>query len=154
MPMNIVLCNPEIPQNTGNIVRTCAATGSRLHIVRPMGFSVEDRHLKRAGLDYWHMTPIFYYDDLEAVLEEGAGSNFYFTSTRAEKAYDAVRYKNGDYLVFGSETRGLDDAVVQRFADRCIRIPMRPGARSLNLANSVAVVVYEALRQNGYDDLI
>ncbi|MFZ5974368.1 MAG: tRNA (uridine(34)/cytosine(34)/5-carboxymethylaminomethyluridine(34)-2'-O)-methyltransferase TrmL [Bacillota bacterium] len=152
--MNIVLCNPEIPQNTGNIARTCAATGSSLHIVLPMGFSVQDRHLKRAGLDYWHMTPIFYYDDFESVLQEGAGKNFYFLSTRAGRAYDAVRYHKGDYLVFGSETKGLDEAIIRRFYDKCLRIPMKSGARSLNLANSVAVVVYEALRQNGFSGLV
>lgn len=154
MPMNIVLCNPQIPQNTGNIVRTCAATGSRLHIVLPMGFLVQDRHLKRAGLDYWHMTPVFYYDDFDSVLREGESHGFFFTSTRAKRRYDAVRYRDGDYLVFGSETQGLDEALVKRFYDGCIRIPMQSGARSLNLANSAAIVVYEALRQNGFPGLV
>ncbi len=149
MPMNIVLCRPEIPQNTGNIARTCAATGSRLHIVKPMGFAVEDRQLKRAGLDYWHMTPIFYYDDFEAVLEEGAGHGFHFATARADRDICGARYRDGDYLVFGSESKGLDDDILRRFRDRCVRIPMREGARSLNLSNSVAVVLYEALRQNG-----
>jgi len=119
-----------------------------------MGFSVEDKHLKRAGLDYWHMTPIFYYEDLDSVLREGQGHAFYFTSTRAQKRYDAVRYLDGDYLVFGSETEGLDETLIRHHYDTCIRIPMKSGARSLNLANSVAVVVYEALRQNGYPGLV
>ena len=153
MPMNIVLCNPQIPQNTGNIARTCAATGSRLHIVLPMGFCIEDKHLKRAGLDYWHMTPVFYYDDFDSVLAEGAGHDFYFASTRAERRYDDVRYRDGGYLVFGSETEGLDEALIRRFRDACMRIPMKGGARSLNLANSAAIVVYEALRQNGFAGL-
>ena len=153
MSMNIVLVHPEIPQNTGNIARTCAATRSRLHIVKPMGFAVEDRQLKRAGLDYWHMTPIFYYDDFESVLEEGAGHGFHFATTRAGRHFTAVHYDDGDYLVFGSESKGLDADILGRFSERCVRIPMRNGARSLNLSNSAAVVVYEALRQNGYPGL-
>lgn len=148
--MNIVLCNPEIPQNTGNIVRTCAATGSRLHIVRPMGFVTEDRYLKRAGLDYWHLTPVFYYDHFEDVLEEGKGKNFYFASTRGKNSYADVSYEKEDYIVFGSESKGLDDEIVEKYIDFCVRIPMRSGARSLNLANSVAIVLYEALRQNEF----
>ncbi len=148
--MNIVLCNPEIPQNTGNIVRTCAATGSRLHIVRPMGFVTEDRYLKRAGLDYWHLTPVFYYDHFKDVLEEGKGNNFYFASTRGKNSHADVSYNKDDYIVFGSESKGPDDEIIEKYIDSCIRIPMRSGARSLNLANSVAIVLYEALRQNDF----
>ncbi|MFH1513629.1 MAG: tRNA (uridine(34)/cytosine(34)/5-carboxymethylaminomethyluridine(34)-2'-O)-methyltransferase TrmL [Bacillota bacterium] len=145
--MHIVLFNPEIPQNTGNIARTCAATGCTLHLIKPLGFSLSDRYLKRAGLDYWHMMSYRTYDCFDDLLKAYPGANFHFLSTKAAKAYTEVRYQADDFLVFGSETRGLPESLLKKTYDRCIRIPMAQGARSLNLSNSVAVVVYEALRQ-------
>lgn len=145
--MHIVLYNPEIPQNTGNIARTCAATGCMLHLIKPLGFSLSDRYLKRAGLDYWRMMTYRVYDGFDDLLEAYPGANFHFVSTKAEKAYTGVSYQDDDFLVFGCETRGLPESLLMRVYDRCIRIPMAQGARSLNLSNSVAIVVYEALRQ-------
>ena len=150
--LNIVLVEPEIPQNTGNISRTCAATGSRLHLVGPMGFTIDDRKLKRAGLDYWHLLDITYYDDIEDFFARNAGPFFYF-STKARRIYADISYPDGAYLVFGKETAGLPLWFRQAHPDRCLRIPMRPEARSLNLANSVAVLTYEALRQLGFPQL-
>ena len=154
MKLNIVLVEPEIPQNTGNIVRTCAATGSVLHLVRPLGFEVTDKHLKRAGLDYWYLTDIRYYDSIEEVLEKYyTGDNFYFLSTKARHIYSEISFKDGDFIVFGRETRGLPEPLLERYYDRALRIPMVDEARSLNLSNSVALTVYEALRQNGFEGL-
>ena len=150
---NIVLVEPEIPQNTGNIARTCAATGSRLHLVGPLGFEIDDKKLKRAGLDYWHMLDITFYDGIDDFLEKNKGGTFYFSTTKAHHNHDEVSYKDGDYIVFGKETKGLDEALLKANPETCIRIPMIEGARSLNLSNSVAVVVYEALRQNGFFSL-
>lgn len=152
MSLNIVLVEPEIPQNTGNIARTCAATGSRLHIVKPMGFEISDRHLKRAGLDYWHLLDITYYENLEDFFSENEG-NFYFCTTKAPQKYTDVSFSDGDYLFFGKETKGLPEALLRENFDKCIRIPMISASRSLNLSNSVAVVVYEALRQLDFSDL-
>ena len=151
--INIVLVEPEIPQNTGNIARTCAATGARLHLVRPLGFEIDDAKLKRAGLDYWHMLDITFYDDINDFFEKNHGGTFYYCTTKAIHNYDEVQYKDGDYLVFGKETKGLDEALLKSNPDTCVRIPMVEGARSLNLSNSVAIVVYEALRQNKFKDL-
>lgn len=148
--LNIVLVEPEIPQNTGNIARTCAATGSRLHLVRPLGFQIDDKKLKRAGLDYWHMLDIVFYDDINDFFEKNKGGRFFFSTTKALHNHDEVEYKDGDYLVFGKETKGLDEALLKENPDTCIRIPMIDGARSLNLSNSVAIVLYEALRQNKF----
>lgn len=151
---NIVLVEPEIPQNTGNIVRTCAATGSRLHIVRPMGFEVTDKHLKRAGLDYWYLVDINYYDSIEEVMDKYYnGNNFYFFSTKSEKTHSDVQFKEGDFLVFGKETKGLPEDLLKKHYSECVRIPMIDESRSLNLSNSVCVGVYEALRQQGYENL-
>lgn len=147
---NVVLVEPEIPQNTGNIARTCAATGSRLHLVRPLGFEIDDKKLKRAGLDYWHMLDITYYDGIDDFFEKNKGGTFYYSTTKALHNHDQVEYKDGDYIVFGKETKGLDEALLKRNPEYCIRIPMIDGARSLNLSNSVAVVLYEALRQNSF----
>lgn len=147
---NIVLVEPEIPQNTGNIVRTCAATGCRLHLVRPLGFEVSDKYLKRAGLDYWHFVNISYYDSVGEVFEKFPAANFYFFSTKAAKNYAQVQYKEGDFLVFGKETRGLPEDLLAANYDRCVRLPMCGDIRSLNLSNSVAVAVYEAWRQSGF----
>lgn len=153
MSFNIVLVEPEIPQNTGNIARTCAATGARLHLVKPMGFEIDDKKLKRAGLDYWHLLDITYYDDINDFFEKNKDGNFYFASTKSLHRHSDVNFKDGDYILFGKETKGLDEALLKENKDKCIRIPMINGARSLNLSNSVAVVIYEALRQNDYFDL-
>ena len=148
---NIVLVEPEIPQNTGNIVRSCSATGAKLHLVRPLGFSVEDKYLKRAGLDYWKDCQIFYYDSIEEVLEKYYnGNNFWFFSTKSEHVHSNVQYKEGDFLVFGKESHGLPEPLLKKYYDRCVRIPMVGETRSLNLSNSVAIGLYEALRQNDY----
>ena len=150
--LNIVLVEPEIPQNTGIIARTCAATGARLHIVKPIGFSIDDRKLKRAGLDYWHLLDITYYDGLEHFFRENAGPFFLF-STKAQRVYSDVAYPDGCYLLFGKETRGLPEPLLAAHYDNTVRLPMIAGARSLNLSNSVAVGVYEALRQWGFPAL-
>ena len=148
--MHIVLYNPEIPQNTGNIARTCAATGCMLHLIKPLGFSLADKYLKRAGLDYWHMMTYRTYDGFDELLKAYPGANFHFLSTKAARTYTEVRYQADDFLVFGCETRGLPESLLEKVYDRCIRIPMLPEARSLNLSNSVAIVTYEALRQLGF----
>lgn len=152
MSLNIVLVEPEIPQNTGNIARTCAATGSRLHIVKPMGFEVSDKQLKRAGLDYWHLLDITYYENLADFFSKNEGS-FYYCTTKAPQKYTDASFHDGDYLFFGKETKGLPEDLLRDNLDKCIRIPMISEARSLNLSNSVAVVVYEALRQTEFFDL-
>ena len=153
MPMNIVLVYPEIPQNTGNIARTCAATGSVLHLIEPLGFSLEDRYLKRAGLDYWHLMQYHVYPDIETFWERNEVRRFHLATTKAGKAYDEVRYRDGDYLIFGCESKGLPETLLSRKYDHTVRIPMRAVARSLNLSNSVAILLYEALRQNGFTGL-
>ena len=151
MPMNIVLVEPEIPQNAGNIARTCAVTGSILHMVRPLGFEVTDKQLKRAGLDYWYHLDIRYYDSIEEVLEKYYnGNNFHFFSTKSKKIHSDAEYKDGDFLVFGKETKGLPEPLLEKHYSECVRIPMMGELRSLNLSNSVCVGVYEALRQQGY----
>jgi tRNA (cytidine/uridine-2'-O-)-methyltransferase len=152
--MRIVLVQPEIPGNTGNIARLCAASGCSLHLVRPLGFSTEDRYLKRAGLDYWHLVKIHYYDSFYEVLAEYPASNFHLLTTKAVKRHSDAVYRTDDLLVFGRETAGLPAELLEKHPGRCIRIPMKNPARSLNLANSVAVVVYEALRQTDYEELL
>lgn len=148
--MNIVLYQPEIPQNTGNIARTCAATGSMLHLIKPLGFSLEDKYLKRAGLDYWRMMQYRVYENFDELLNRYPGARMHFLSTKAPRSYTEANYQPDDFLVFGCETRGLPESLLQKVYDRCIRIPMVPEARSLNLSNSVAIVLYEALRNNGF----
>lgn len=148
--INIALIEPEIPQNTGNIARTCAATGASLHLVKPMGFTVDDRKLKRAGLDYWHELDITYYESLDDFLRINAKEEMYFFSTKAPRAYTEVSYPERVFLVFGKETRGLPETLLQSNPDRCVRIPMRDKLRSLNLSNSAAIAVYEALRQRDF----
>lgn len=148
--LHVVLVEPEIPGNTGNISRLCAATGCCLHLVRPLGFSTDDRHLKRAGLDYWHLLDIRYHDSFAEVEASLPAAKMYFNTTHASHTHSQVRFSPGDVLVFGKETAGLPKDLLARFPDRCIRIPMIDEARSLNLSNAVAVVVYEAMRQNGY----
>ena len=153
MAFNIVLVNPEIPQNTGNIARSCAATGAVLHLIEPLGYSLSDKYLKRAGLDYWHMMSFRTYPSMEAFLQEHQGARMHFASTKAPRGYHQAEFRDGDFLVFGCETRGLPENLLEKVYDRCIRIPMRAEARSLNLSNSVAIVLYEALRQTGFDGL-
>ena len=151
-PLNIVLVEPQIPQNTGNIARTCAATGARLHLVKPMGFTVDDKKLKRAGLDYWHLLDITYYENLQDFFEKNSGPFYYFT-TKARHRYGDVNYPEGAYLVFGREDAGLPESLLYQNPETCVRLPMRSMARSLNLSNTVAIAVYEALRQGGFDGL-
>jgi len=152
--MHIVLVEPEIPGNTGNIARLCAATGSTLHLVKPLGFSVEDRHLKRAGLDYWHLLDIRYHESFADVAAALAGQRFYFNSTKAKHSYGDIRFQADDVVVFGKETAGLPESLLAEHVEQCIRIPMLAEARSLNLSNAVAIVVYEALRQNGFPGMV
>ena len=153
MPViNIVLVEPQIPQNTGNVARTCAVTGARLHLVKPLGFEVSDRHLKRAGLDYWSQLDITYYQDLSEFWAANRGPYFFFTSKGTHRHTD-VSYPDGAYLVFGREDAGLPEELLAAHPEQCVRIPMRRGERCLNLSNSVAVGVYEALRQWDFEDL-
>lgn len=148
--MHLVLVRPEIPANTGNVARTCAVTGCHLHLVKPLGFSIDDKHLKRAGLDYWHLLNIHYHDNLLDVLGAFPSNKFHFATTKGDRYYTEVSYGPDDFLVFGRETSGLPQEIINNYHDRCIRIPMLNQARSLNLSNSVAIVLYEALRQNGF----
>jgi len=152
--INIVLHEPEIPQNTGNIARTCAATGASLHIIRPMGFEIDDKKLKRAGLDYWDKLDITYYDDLSDFYGRNPDATVYYFSTKAPRAYSEVtEYPSSVYIMFGKETKGLPENLLREHYDHCLRIPMRPTLRSLNLSNSVAIAVYEILRHDGFDGL-
>ena len=154
MALNIVLVNPEIPQNTGNIARTCAATGAVLHLIEPLGFQLSDKYLKRAGLDYWKLMTYRVWPDMEAFLTAHPGARMHFASTKAPRGYHEATYADGDFLVFGCETRGLPETLLERVYDRCVRIPMRAEARSLNLSNSVAIVLYEALRQQQFAGML
>ena len=155
--MNVVLIEPEIPQNTGNIARTCAATSCTLHLVKPLGFSIDEKAVKRAGLDYWDKLTIKVYENLSDFYEQNkknveAGATMWYASTKASKVYTDVSYKEGDYLLFGKETKGIDEAILAANYDRTVRIPMWGEIRSLNLSNSVAIVLYEALRQVGFEN--
>ena len=145
--LNIVLVEPEIPANTGNIARTCAATGSVLHLIRPLGFDISDKAVKRAGLDYWHLVDVRVYDNLEDFFSRNQVHQMWCLSTKAPRAYCEADFTEDCFLFFGKETRGLPEDFLEAHRDRCLRIPMRPDARSLNLSNSVAITVYEALRQ-------
>jgi tRNA (cytidine/uridine-2'-O-)-methyltransferase len=148
--MHIVLVEPEIPANTGNVARTCAVTGTELHLIRPLGFSIEDRYLKRAGLDYWHMLKVHVHDSFDDFLHEYRGRRLCFFSTRGGRFYTGYKYRHDDFLVFGKETAGLPEHILSGKTDNTLRIPMIQGSRSLNLSNSVAVVLFEALRQQGF----
>ncbi len=150
--LNIVLLEPQIPQNTGNISRTCAVTGARLHLIRPFGFEIDDKHLKRAGLDYWDKLDISYYDNIEQFYEKNSGEYFYFT-TKGRSVHSDVEYPDNAYLIFGREDRGIPEEILYHNENHCVRIPMRNNLRSLNLSNSVAIGVYEVLRQWGYPEL-
>ena len=151
--INVVLVEPEIPQNTGNIARTCAATGASLHIVRPMGFEIDDRKLKRAGLDYWDKLDITYYDNLDDFFEKNPDAEFFCFTTKARHCYTDVDYPKKTFLMFGKETKGLPEELLYQNPDRCVRIPMRDTLRSLNLSNSVAIAVYEVLRRRSFEGL-
>lgn len=152
MKLNIVMVEPEIPQNTGNVARTCAATGARLHLVGPMGFKIDDKKLKRAGLDYWQYLDITYYDSLEEFFDKNDGVFFYYT-TKGRKTHSEAEYPDNCYLLFGKETKGLPEELLLKNPDFCVRIPMQGEIRSLNLSNSVAIATYEVLRQWGYPSL-
>ncbi len=151
--MHIVLVEPEIPQNTGNIARTCAATDTELILCGPLGFSLEDKYLKRAGMDYFHQTRLAVYPSFEAFVRDRQPERMFFATKKAPRAYTEIRYEAGDHLVFGRESRGLDQDLIQREWGKCIRIPMLEGVRSLNLAVSAAVVLYEALRSMDFPGL-
>ncbi|NMA79968.1 MAG: tRNA (cytidine(34)-2'-O)-methyltransferase [Clostridiales bacterium] len=150
--LNIVLIEPQIPQNTGNISRTCAVTGSRLHIIKPMGFAIDDTKLKRAGLDYWHMLDITYYDDINEFYNKNDGA-FYFFTTKATTTHSDVKYPDKVYIFFGREDKGIDEKILLAHKENCVRIPMVNEARSINLSNTVAVAAYEVLRQWNYPNL-
>lgn len=157
MKINVVMVEPEIPQNTGNIARTCASIGAKLHLVHPLGFSIKDKYLKRAGLDYWDKLEIEEHKSLESFLEKynPENSNMYFASTKSKQSYTDIDYSKFDevFILFGKETKGLPEDLLQKYMDNCIRIPMRENLRSLNLSNSVAIIVYEILRQDDFKDL-
>lgn len=153
MALNIVLVNPEIPSNTGNIARTCAITGTVLHLIKPLGFSLEDKYLKRAGLDYWNLVNVIIYEDLNDFIKKNESGNFYFLTTKAKLRYSDVKFKDNDYLFFGAETKGLPESLLKENYDKSLRIPMKPSTRSLNLANSANIVLYEALRQIDFPGL-
>ena len=151
---HIVLVEPEIPQNTGNIARTCAATGCTLHLVKPLGFEISDKQLKRAGLDYWSLVQVVVHDSFEDVLASAeSNAHFYYFTTKAPRAYTEAHFQKGDYLVFGKETKGLPEELLVKHKEDCVRIPMIEESRSLNLSNSVAIAVYEGLRQNNFEGL-
>ncbi len=153
MDINIVLVEPEIPQNTGNIARTCAATGASLHLVKPLGFEIDDRKLKRAGLDYWDKLDITYYENLSEFLEKNKDEAMFFFTTKAKRKYTDAEYPGRVFIVFGKETKGLPEELLYENSEKCVRIPMRDTLRSLNLSNSVAVAVYEVLRQRDFKGL-
>lgn len=151
--INIVLLEPEIPQNTGNISRTCAATDSALHLIEPLGFKITDKQLKRAGLDYWQYLDISYYKSWDEFARAHEGAAIYFFSTKARRCYSDIKYEDEVYLVFGKETKGLPEELLRANEERCVRIPMLGELRSLNLSNSAAIAVYEVLRQRGFEGL-
>ncbi len=154
MAFNIVLVEPEIPQNTGNIVRTCAVTGCNLHLVKPLGFSIEDKYLKRAGLDYWNSVKITIYENLNDFFVANSVGPFYLSTTKGRKNYTDVNYADNCYILFGKETAGLPKCLINNNLDKCIKVPMKKGERSLNLSNTVAIVVYEALRQIDFPGMV
>ena len=152
--LNIVLVEPEIPQNCGNIARTCAATGSRLHLIKPLGFDISEKAVRRAGLDYWHMVDVQVYENLDDFFQKNQVAQMWCLSTKAPRCYVEAPYQDGCFLFFGKETKGLPESLLAEHFDRCLRIPIRSEARSLNLSNSVAVVVFEALRQQSFSHLL
>lgn len=152
--LNVVLVEPEIPQNCGNIARTCAATGARLHLIRPLGFDISEKAVRRAGLDYWHMVEVIDYENLEDFFSKNEVRQMWCLSTKAPRCYTEARFEDGCYLFFGKETKELPESFLEEHRDSCVRIPMRADARSLNLSNSVAVTVFEALRQLEFPGLL
>lgn len=150
---NIVLVEPEIPSNTGNIARTCAITGCSLHLIEPLGFSIDDKHLKRAGLDYWHLLNVHIYKDLAEFFEKNKPNSVFLATTKGSKCYSKYNYPPNAYLFFGKETKGLPEQLRREYPNHCFRIPMINDTRSLNLSNSVAITIYEALRQNGFPNM-
>ena len=152
--LNVVLVEPEIPQNCGNIARTCAATGARLHLIRPLGFDISEKAVRRAGLDYWHLVQVTDYENLEDFFRRNDVRQMWCLSTKAPRCYTEAEFEDGCYLFFGKETRGLPESFLEEHRESCVRIPMRAEARSLNLSNSVAITVFEALRQQGFGGLL
>ncbi len=152
--LNIVLVEPQIPQNTGNIARTCAATGAALHLVKPMGFTVDDKKLKRAGLDYWYLLDITYYESLSDFFEKNKNGKFFYFTTKGQHIYSDVSFPENAYIVFGREDAGLPEELLKSNPDTCLRMPMIGDARSLNLSNTVAIAAYEVLRQWGFPELL
>ncbi len=153
MALNIVLVEPEIPQNTGNIARTCAAIGATLHLVKPLGFSIDEKQVRRAGLDYWHLLDLKVYENLAEFMDLNKDKKMYFATTKADKTYCDVSYEEDCYILFGKETKGLPEELLYERMSTAVRIPMISDARSLNLSNSVAIVAYEAMRQNNFSHL-
>ncbi len=151
--MNIVLHEPEIPSNTGNIGRTCVATGTALHLIRPLGFSLDEKNLRRAGLDYWQHLELYLYDDFEDFLQKNPGAHVYMATTKAHRTYTEVSYAPDDFIMFGKETAGIPEEILVEHEEDCIRIPMNDSIRSLNLSNSAAVILYEALRQQNFSGM-
>lgn len=152
--MHIVLLEPEIPQNAGNIARTCAVTNTVLHLIKPLGFSVEDKYLKRAGLDYWKLLDIRYYENFQDFLDKNPNAKIWMATTKAKHVYSDVTFGENDYLMFGKESAGIPEEILLQYPDTAIRIPMLEAARSLNLSNSVAIIIYEALRQQGFPGML
>ncbi len=152
--LNIVLVEPQIPQNTGNVARTCAATGAALHLVKPMGFTVDDKKLKRAGLDYWHLLDITYYENLDDFFEKNKGGNFFYLTTKGRRIYTETEFPENTFILFGREDSGLPEGLLKDNPETSLRIPMISDARSLNLSNTVAIVTYEILRQWNYPELL
>ena len=152
--LNIVLVEPEIPQNCGNIARTCAATGCALHLIRPLGFDISEKAVRRAGLDYWHLVEVHDYENLADFFQRNQVHRLWCLSTKAPRSYVEADFQDGDYLFFGKETKGLPEDFLESHRDSCVRIPMRSEARSLNLSNAVAITLFEALRQTGFQDLL
>ncbi|MGB9678860.1 MAG: tRNA (cytidine(34)-2'-O)-methyltransferase [Thermoanaerobacteraceae bacterium] len=155
MPLNIVLVEPEIPQNTGNIARTCVLTGTKLHLVKPLGFKIDEKYVKRAGLDYWPLLDLIVYDNLNDFIEKHKYEKFYLATTKAKNFYNQIKYENDAYIIFGKESAGLPKWFIKEHYDSAVRIPMNKviSERSLNLSNSVAIILYEALRQFGFPDM-
>lgn len=151
--LNIVLVEPQIPQNTGNISRTCAVTGAALHLIKPYGFEITDRQLKRAGLDYWDKLEVYEYENLDEFYERNSGGSFYYFTTKGKNLYSDISYPDNSFILFGREDKGLDETLLYSNKESCVRIPMRPELRSLNLSNSVAIATYEILRQWDFPDL-
>ncbi len=153
MALNIVLVEPEIPHNTGSIARTCALTGTSLHLVRPLGFSVSDKHMKRAGLDYWHLVDIHYYDSFDEVISKYPDGEFFYATTKTKNKYTDFKYSDNAFFVFGKETKGLPEELIEKNKNHAIRIPMNPIGRSLNLSNSANIILFEALRQLDFPNI-